>query len=188
MLFRSSKKLVEFMNGKIWVESEIGLGSKFVFTSCFQNVSNTLAANSESILDKEKNQIISEIIPSILIVDDDKTSMTLLTTFLKKKGINIETSANGEEALLVLDRKNIDLILMDVQMPVMDGFTATGIIRENENNTGSHTPIIAMTAYALKDDMQKCLEAGMDDYIAKPLDLELLTRLIVKWLDKDLIL
>lgn len=181
-----SKKLVEFMNGEIWVESEIGVGSKFTFTARFENVGNTLMTNRESISVIEENPIISEIVPTILVVEDDKTSMALLTTFLKKKGINIETSTNGKEALWVLEKRKVDLILMDVQMPEMDGFTAVDIIRRNENNTGMHTPIIAMTAYALKDDLQKCLQAGMDDYIAKPLDLELLVQLIIKWLDKDL--
>ena len=79
-------------------------------------------------------------------------------------------AGNGREALSALERERFDLVLMDVQMPEMDGFEAAGIIRERERQTGDHVPIVAMTAHAMKGDRERCLAAGMDDYVAKPID------------------
>jgi len=79
---------------------------------------------------------------------------------------------NGKQALDILSRESFDLILMDIQMPEMDGYEATRAIREREKTTGFHIPIVAMTAHALKGDREKCIEAGMDDYIAKPIKME----------------
>jgi two-component system sensor histidine kinase/response regulator len=85
---------------------------------------------------------------------------------------------NGEEALAAIERENFELILMDVQMPKMDGFQATRLIRAKEAETGLHLPIIAMTAHAMKGDREKCLAVGMDDYIAKPLNVKQLSETI----------
>ena len=93
-------------------------------------------------------------------------------------GHRVKAVTTGEEALKALEKEKFDLVLMDIQMPKMDGLTATRKIREKEKKTKKHLPIIAMTAHALKGDREKCLAAGMDDYIAKPLKVEKLEEVI----------
>jgi len=94
------------------------------------------------------------------------------------RGHRIVVAENGREAIDHFEREQFDLVLMDVQMPEMDGFEATAEIREREQATGAHTPIIAMTAYAIKGDRERCLEAGMDSYISKPVKPEELYKAI----------
>ncbi len=105
----------------------------------------------------------------ILVVDDHESNRHLATTILKKRGHTCKEATNGEEAVKAARRERFDVILMDVQMPVMDGFFATQAIRELERREGRHTPIVAMTAHAMRGDREKCLSQGMDAYIAKPL-------------------
>ena len=112
-----------------------------------------------------------------------------LTTFnvwwiLKIWGCIVNMVGNGYEALLALKKSSYDLVLMDCQMPEMDGYTAATEIRKWEIGRHSHIPIIAMTAHALKGDREKCLRAGMDDYISKPIDFKVLTVLLSKWFDQ----
>jgi signal transduction histidine kinase/CheY-like chemotaxis protein len=105
----------------------------------------------------------------ILLVEDNAVNQILAVRLLQKKGHNVATVGNGLEALTALERQTFDLILMDVQMPVMDGFEATRAIRHHESGTGKHTPIIAMTAHAMSGDRELCLSAGMDGYTPKPI-------------------
>jgi CheY-like chemotaxis protein len=93
----------------------------------------------------------------------------LAVTMLEKRGHKIAVAANGRKALAALETDVFDLVLMDIQMPEMDGFEATAAIREAERSTGRHLPIVAMTAHAIKGDDQRCLRAGMDGYLAKPI-------------------
>jgi CheY-like chemotaxis protein len=179
-----SKKLVELMDGKIWIESEEGLGTKFFFTVCFSNGTNSYEIIKDPNIINLSNDIEPSKRPKILIVEDDKISRIIIMKYLQKNGIDIESARNGKEALSILSNSNFDIILMDVQMPIMDGLTTTKIIRDNEKGSENHIPIIAITAYAMKEDKEKCLKAGMDDYIAKPVDLEFLIQLINKWFDK----
>jgi two-component system sensor histidine kinase/response regulator len=88
---------------------------------------------------------------------------------LEKRGHNVAVAGNGREALDALDKEKFDVVFMDVQMPEMDGLEATTIVREKEKNTGLHQPIIALTAHAMKGDREKCLAAGMDGYLTKPI-------------------
>ena len=104
----------------------------------------------------------------ILLAEDNIVNQRLASTILKKQGHYVTVAANGREALEVLRREAFDIVLMDVQMPEVDGFEATAAIRDQERDTDTHIPIIAMTAYALKGDEERCLAAGMDGYIAKP--------------------
>jgi CheY-like chemotaxis protein len=99
---------------------------------------------------------------------------------LEQHGNRVEVAADGREALVKLESGNFDLVLMDVQMPEMDGFEATASIREKEKTKGGHLPVIAMTAHALKGDRERCLAAGMDGYIAKPIHVDELLREIEK--------
>ncbi|MGD9345091.1 MAG: response regulator [Candidatus Aminicenantes bacterium] len=108
----------------------------------------------------------------ILVVEDNMVNRKVAYFMLDKKGHSVTAVENGQDALTALDSKKFDLILMDVQMPVLDGFKATEAIRKKEESTGSHIPIIAMTAHAMQGDRERCLKAGMDDYMTKPLNPE----------------
>ncbi|HXG12803.1 MAG TPA: PAS domain S-box protein [Gemmataceae bacterium] len=105
----------------------------------------------------------------ILLAEDNPVNQTLAVNLLRKRGHEVVVAGTGGEALAALERGRFDVVLMDVQMPEMDGFQATAAIREREKQTGGHVPIVAMTAYAMKGDRERCLEAGMDAYLAKPI-------------------
>jgi two-component system, sensor histidine kinase and response regulator len=104
----------------------------------------------------------------ILLAEDNDINQKLGVRMLEKMGHQVRVAETGEEVLQILDAEPIDLVLMDVQMPIMDGFTATKAIRQKEKAGGPHLPIIAMTAHALKGDRERCLTRGMDGYVAKP--------------------
>lgn len=93
----------------------------------------------------------------------------------------MDTDENGKRAIDIFKQGSFNIVLMDVQMPVMNGYETTGFFRELESSKGTHTRIIAMTAFALKGDMKKCLEAGMDDYLSKPVDVNELYAAVEKW-------
>lgn len=118
---------------------------------------------------------------SILLVEDQIINRKIVLGFLKKKQWNIQTAENGLEAVNIVKENNFDIILMDIQMPKMDGFEATERIREYEKEKNTHTPIIAMTAYAMKGDREKCLSKGMDYYITKPIVSKELIKTIEKF-------
>jgi signal transduction histidine kinase/ActR/RegA family two-component response regulator len=167
-----SARLVRNMRGKIWLESEVGRGSAFHFTACFDSVEAPLAAVEAPRAPSDPDR------PSldILIVEDDLISRTLASMVLMRDGHSVVTAANGVEALALVERRSFDLILMDVQMPLMNGFDAASQIRRRESQTGARVPIVAITAHALKEDRERCLAAGMNDYITKPIDVnQLLT-------------
>jgi len=115
---------------------------------------------------------------NVLLAEDNAVNQKLAARVLEKHGHQVTVTANGREALAALDRENFDVVLMDVQMPEMDGFEATAAIREREKRTGRHLPIIAMTAHAMQSDRERCLAAGMDGYIAKPIKGQELTDLL----------
>jgi CheY-like chemotaxis protein/HPt (histidine-containing phosphotransfer) domain-containing protein len=104
-----------------------------------------------------------------LLAEDNEVNQKLAVWILEKRGHSVTVAANGQEALDALAKEQFDVVLMDVQMPEMNGLEATRIIRQNEQTTGRHLPIIAMTALAMKGDRERCLEAGMDEYVAKPI-------------------
>ena len=108
----------------------------------------------------------------ILVVDDDPVNQLLAARILQKAGHTAMVAENGQAALEKLAGKSFDLIVMDVEMPVMDGFEATSRIRQQEQRTGRHIPIVAVTAYAMSGDRERCLNAGMDAYVAKPIQLD----------------
>jgi CheY-like chemotaxis protein len=107
----------------------------------------------------------------ILLAEDNRVNQTLATRLLAKEGHTVVIAGDGREALAALDRESFDLVLMDVQMPEMDGFEATAAIRTGEMDTGAHIPIVAMTARAMSGDREKCIAIGMDDYVSKPINL-----------------
>jgi CheY-like chemotaxis protein/HPt (histidine-containing phosphotransfer) domain-containing protein len=110
----------------------------------------------------------------VLLAEDNAVNQRLAASLLQRRGHRVTIAANGKEALAALERAHVDVVLMDVQMPEMGGFEATAAIRLNERATGAHLPIVAMTAHAMKGDRERCLQAGMDDYITKPLNSKLL--------------
>jgi two-component system sensor histidine kinase/response regulator len=105
----------------------------------------------------------------VLVVEDNPVNQRLIARLLEKRGHRVVVVANGREALDALQKESYDLVLMDVQMPVMDGFEATAVLREKETGTGNHQTVIALTAHAMKGDRERCLSAGMDGYLAKPI-------------------
>lgn len=115
---------------------------------------------------------------NILLAEDNPVNQKVAIHLLQKKGHRVTVAENGRQALEILEKEKFDLVLMDVQMPEMDGFEATRQIRQREQSSGEHLPVVAMTAHAMKGDREKCLEAGMDDYVAKPLYPEELYRVI----------
>ena len=121
---------------------------------------------------------------TILVVDDDMRNIFALTSALEHKGAAVQVARNGVEALRKLeeDPDGIDLVLMDIMMPEMDGFTATREIRKNPR--WEKLPVIAITAKAMKEDQEKCLAAGANDYLAKPIELERLFSLLRVWMPK----
>lgn len=123
---------------------------------------------------------------NLLIAEDDKVSMLVVEKFANKKGWQTVIVENGLDAVNEFQRKPFHTILMDIMMPVLDGYKATEIIRNIENIKGTRTPIIAMTAYAMEGDREKCLEAGMDDYITKPIIVETFYYIVEKWLKKSM--
>jgi PAS domain S-box-containing protein len=116
----------------------------------------------------------------VLIAEDNLVNQRVAIYMLEKQGHQVKGVMNGEEALDALEKGNFELILMDIQMPKMDGFKATQLIRRKEQETGLHIPIIAMTAHAMKGDREKCLEVGMDEYLSKPLNAKQLTETIAR--------
>jgi len=114
----------------------------------------------------------------VLLAEDNIANQRVASAILEKGGHSVVVAATGKSALMLLDRQPFDVILMDVQMPEMDGFEATAAIRKKESRMGTHTRIIAMTAHAMSGDRERCLAAGMDDYITKPIQAPLLLKLL----------
>lgn len=171
------RRLTEMMGGRIWVESEENKGSAFRFTAEFR------------ILNEERYQsMIRESggdgaraaaavtgdgkVLKILLAEDNLVNQKIATRILEKKGWNVVTANNGKDAVDKFSSGRFDLILMDAQMPELDGVEATRMIRQIEQSAGTHIPIIALTARAMQSDRQNMLNAGMDGYVAKPIDRE----------------
>jgi PAS domain S-box-containing protein len=171
-----SKGLVELMGGEIFVESEYGKGSTFYFT-CVVEV--PLESQKEAFSDSFQTESIPRSI-NVLQVEDDYVSQLLMKQICKLKSWNIEIASNGQEALNFLEQNHYDLILMDIQMPDMSGFDITKKIREKEVQSKQHIPIIATTSYSMSGDVEKCFDAGMDDYLSKPFEMEKLFMVIEK--------
>ena len=165
-----SRTLVEMMGGRIWLESEPGRGTRFHFTAAVA-LGDPLAAAAAS---GPRGLPTGAALPSrplrILLTEDNLVNQRLAARLLEKQGHSVQVASNGREALDVLERERFDVALLDVQMPELDGFEATAQIRARELAGGGHLPIVAMTAHAMSGDRERCLAAGMDGYLPKPID------------------
>jgi signal transduction histidine kinase/ActR/RegA family two-component response regulator len=159
-----SSRLAGLMNGGIQVDSRPGEGSTFTFTVEVGVAAQPRTAAAETVLSLPP--------PSrplrILLAEDNPINQRLAVLLLEKQGHLVAVAANGEEALRAVEKEDFDLVLMDVQMPVMDGIQCTRAIRARESGAGRRLPVVAMTAHALAADRVRCLDAGMDDYVSKP--------------------
>lgn len=171
-----SKNLVKLMGGSIEVESAVNCGSTFYFKIPFSLPEDVIASNEEAglaIQDDHHVKLLDEKESgklNILVVEDKPMNQKLVKVYLERKGHSVSIASNGKEALEAHGLMQFDLIIMDINMPVMGGFEATSLIRAIEKDKGLHTPIVAMTAYAMEEDRERCLQSGMDYYISKPID------------------
>lgn len=171
-----SKQLVELMDGRIWLESEVGKGSAFHFIVRLKRQDKALRASA---LDLDARAVVEEPMQlRILVAEDSPTNQLIAQANLKKAGYTVHIAKNGRQAVEAWEKEDFDLILMDIAMPEMDGVEATRAIRHKERQTGAHIPIIAMTAFALKEYRKKSIEAGMDAYVTKPVSADELCRVI----------
>ncbi|KMT64601.1 PAS domain S-box protein [Catenovulum maritimum] len=172
------KELLSLMNGSIQVDSKIGKGSCFKLEIPMQ-VSESQDREDELVKPVLISPNTSIEKKKILLVEDNFINQQVAKSMVENLGYLVEIAEHGEQAISMLNESEFDIILMDCQMPVMDGYDATRNIRTG--HTQAQIPIIAMTAHAMTGDKQKCLDAGMNDYISKPIDSELLENLIAKY-------
>jgi CheY-like chemotaxis protein/HPt (histidine-containing phosphotransfer) domain-containing protein len=171
-----SKRLVELMGGRIWVESEVGKGSVFAFAVPFE-ISATVQRPAVAPIGTGPEPALPAL--NILLVEDSPDNRTITMAYLEDTPYQVEIAENGAIACQKFTAGNYDLVLMDRQMPVMDGLTATRTIRAWEQaNDRPPTPIIALTAAALKGDREKCLAAGCTAFLTKPIKQEVLLQAI----------
>jgi len=184
-----SKQLAELMGGQTGVNSKEGEGSEFWFTANLEKQSKA-ARNQPSSSDEltgKRGLIMKNIFAAykmrILLVEDNITNQQVAVGILMQLGLTVDSVADGQEALTALETIAYDLVLMDVQMPVMDGYEATARIRDPQSMVLNHNiPVIAMTANAMTSDREKCLKAGMNDYISKPVSPNVIVEVLNKWL------
>jgi len=176
-----SKRLVDLMGGKIWAESLPGQGSTFHFTIQAEAMPGRHFDFSREEMGPFKN-LSGQNALNILVAEDNPSNQKVLVEMLTRMGCRPDAVSDGKEALQILEMRSYDLIFMDVKMPEMDGIAATREIRRRWPEKGPK--IVAITAYALPGDREMCLEAGMDDYVSKPVLKKELARVLKRWQPK----
>ncbi|MGE4290836.1 MAG: PAS domain S-box protein [Desulfovibrio sp.] len=174
-----SKRLVEMMGGEIHVRSKEGEGSRFYFEIELPCAEPAEEASSEA------TESASALGKRVLLAEDNELNQEFLTYFLKDAGHSVRVANNGHEVLTALNEEPFDVVLMDIQMPEMDGLEATRHIRSGVTSARPDIPIVALTAYAMKGDRERMIKAGMDDYMSKPVDMEKLFTIISRLTDPD---
>jgi signal transduction histidine kinase len=195
-----SRKLAQMMGGEVGVESEVGRGSSFWFTATVglppepsrdlpqpaagaapaaRPPSNPASATQATLAQRQAEVRATLAGGRVLLVEDNETNQVVASAFLKKVGLLVEIAEHGEAALACLDASRYDVVLMDAHMPVLDGMSTTRRIRERPEL--AQLPVLAMTASVLPMDRKRCLDAGMNDFIGKPLDLLALWEVLLKW-------
>jgi len=170
-----SKRLVELMGGRIGVESELGKGSRFWFELALRRLSDQEARTGHSVPVLPHNQ-------RVLLVEDNRLNQEVALHFLRRAGLEVDVASHGAEALERLSQRDYDAVLMDCQMPFMDGYEAARRIRAMPRF--ARLPIIALTANALQGDRERSLAAGMNDHLSKPIDASHLYQILERWLAK----
>ena len=158
-------QLVRLMGGHIWHDSDAKQAGRFYFTLQFRvpEVSRKVASANTGKLSADSIQGMR-----VLLAEDNRVNQVVTSRLLEKQGLTVLVANNGREAIDTLSRETVDLILMDVEMPEMDGFEATRRLREKEKQSGEHIPVLAMTAHSAPSYREKCLSSGMDGYLSKP--------------------
>ena len=171
-------RLVDLMGGRTWVESEVGQGSTFHFTAAFEAARGRQSPSvvARTLVPDEKPAPARRL--HVLLAEDNIVNQKVARGMLEKAGHTVRVAGNGRQAVEVWAREGFDVILMDVQMPEMDGLAATAAIRARERAQGGRTPIVALTAHAMEGDRERCLAAGMDGYLTKPLRADELARVL----------
>lgn len=164
-------ELVELMQGEIGVDSEPGVGSAFHFTARLRRSFSDVAPQPE----------VVDVLPMrLLLVDDLATNRTAMAELLRRRGHDVVEATDGDEAVRRMQETVVDAVLMDVEMPGKDGRQATADIRWRERETGAHLPIVGLSAYGTDDERQLCLDAGMDDFVSKPVEIDHLQRVLAR--------
>ena len=169
------RHIVDAMDGEMGLESEVGRGSTFWFTVPLERKSLPRPKVASSTTEIQVQQA------RVLVAEDNEVNRRVAELMLTRLGLDVEMVHNGQEAVDAVARRAHDLVLMDCEMPVMDGYTATARIRQMEA-PGERVPIIAITAHVMLSDRQRCFEVGMDDYLSKPIALEKLKSTLKRWL------
>jgi PAS domain S-box-containing protein len=181
-----ARELVELMGGTIGGESEPGRGSTFWFElGLSAAVAGEEPAQESRALPSRRGRILGSESPVVLIAEDSPVNQIVAVRTLERCGFRAEVVSDGREALDALSTGRYDAVLMDCQMPGMDGYQATAELRRRERADGSHTPVIAMTAHAMAGDRERCLAAGMDDYIGKPMRSQTLAEVLARWIPEN---
>jgi signal transduction histidine kinase/ActR/RegA family two-component response regulator len=173
------RQLVEMMHGELDIDSDLGKGARFWFVIPMGISQSPLKARSPTSEKTEKVNLKGRV----LLVEDNPVNEMVARKMLEKLGLDSVTAANGQEALDMLESESVDVVLMDCQMPEMDGFEATQHLREREKISGARAlPVIAMTANVMEGDRERCLQAGMNDYLGKPVRMDELESMLHRWL------
>jgi len=182
-----SKTLVQLMGGEVGVESSEGDGSTFWFTAVLEKQTPETRGELPVTVEPGSSGTAVRTHQRLLLVEDDPINQQVASSYLKKLGYFFDIAENGREALQALSEKEYDLVLIDIMMPEIGGVEATAIIRDPESNVRNHgIPVVALTAKATMGDRETCLSAGMNDFLTKPLRIDVLKSVLSKWLPDDI--